>query len=258
MKALVTRPSEDSGAVAAALVARGIEPLLEPLLSVRFAADGAAHLAPLLPGVQAVLFTSVNGVRAFAHACAERSLPAFAVGDATAQTASAAGFGDVASAGGNVEDLARLIIGRLTPADGALLHAAASAVAGDLAGRLAGAGFDVRRAILYEAVPASSFSAEAQQALTAGEVDLALFFSPRTAASFVRLAAAAGLEHQCRRMTAIALSPAVASAVGAVAWRAVRTADAPTMGAMLDALDDMASGREAGGNWPDKIRKMAR
>lgn len=263
MKALVTRPSEDAGTVAAALEARGIEPLLEPLLSIRFAADGAARLAPLLPGVQAALFTSVNGVRAFAQASAGRSLPAFAVGDATAQAARAAGFGDVVSAGGNVEDLARLVIERLSPAGGALLHAAAGAVAGDLAGRLAGAGFEVRRAILYEAVPASSFTAETQRALAAGEIGLALFFSPRTAATFVRLAAGAGLEPQCRRIAAIALSPAVASAAGAMPWRTVRTADVPQMGAMLDALDGLATGRETGGDgpgktWPDQRQKVAR
>ena len=41
MKALVTRPRDDAASLAAALAGRGIEPLLEPLLEIRFAARNA-------------------------------------------------------------------------------------------------------------------------------------------------------------------------------------------------------------------------
>ena len=50
MKALVTRPHEDAASLAAALAARGIEPLVEPMLTIRHAPDAAERLAPLLPG----------------------------------------------------------------------------------------------------------------------------------------------------------------------------------------------------------------
>ncbi len=63
-RALVTRPAEDSAALADALRARGIEPLVDPMLRIEPVED--AHLP--LDGVQAVLFTSANGVRAFAQA----------------------------------------------------------------------------------------------------------------------------------------------------------------------------------------------
>src|SRR5229473_1898951 len=113
MQALITRPIEDAGELAAALSLRG---------------------------VQAVLFTSANGARAFARATARRDLAVIAVGDATARTARALGFADIASAGGDVGDLAALVAARLDPRRGALLHAAGSVVAGDLAARLRAAG----------------------------------------------------------------------------------------------------------------------
>ena len=245
MKALVTRPREDSGELAAALAARGIEPVLEPLLTVRFATDGASLLAPLLEGAQAVLFTSANGVRAFAAASARRDLPAFAVGDATAQAARDAGFAEVASAGGDAADLAALVRQRLKPEDGALVHAAARENAGDLAGALAVAGFELRPALLYEALPAERLSGETVSMLAAGEVALALFFSPRTGGLFVRLASAAGLEPACRTMAAVVLSPAVAAALEPLAWRAVHVAEAPTLTALLAATDRaVAEGNE--------------
>lgn len=237
MKALVTRPREDAEELAAALAARGIEPVLEPLLTIRFVDDGANVLAPLLDGAQAVLFTSANGVRAFAAASPRRDLPAFAVGEATAKTARDAGFAAVDSAGGDVADLAALVQQRLKPADGALVHAAAGDVAGDLAGALAAAGFALRRAVLYEAVAAERLSGATAALLAHGEVALALFFSPRTAQLFVRLATDAGVASACRDVAAVVLSPAVAGRLEPLAWRAVHVAEIPTLAALLAAAD---------------------
>jgi len=236
VKALVTRPREQAEELAAALRVRGIEPVLEPLVEIRFLDDGAHVLAPLLDGAQALLFTSANGVRAFAAASARRDLPALAVGDATAAAARAAGFTDVASAGGNVADLALLAEQRLRPEGGALLHAAAHEVAGDLGGALAAHGYAVRRAVLYRSEPAQSLSAGTTRLLREGGLAAAIFFSPRTAATFVRLVRAAGLEAPCRAVIAVALSAAVAEKLE-VSWRALHVASAPTSAALLEACD---------------------
>src|SRR5580704_6305794 len=109
MRALITRPRAEAEALAALLGARGIETVIEPLIEI---AHGAAIL-PELIGVQAILCTSANGVRALARASAERGLPVLAVGDATAARARAEGFRRVESAGGDVEDLAYLVGRRL-------------------------------------------------------------------------------------------------------------------------------------------------
>jgi len=236
VKALVTRPEEQSASLAAALRQRGIEPVMEPLIRIRLGEDGAHILSPLLPGAQAVLFTSANGVRAFAAATARRDLSAYAVGDMTAAEARRAGFAATTSAGGNAEDLAALVRERVRPADGALIHAAGSAGTGDLAGTLGGAGFEVRRAILYEALPAERFGAAALAEIQAGAIGAALFFSPRTAAAFARLAREAGLEARCAGMIGIALSPAVAVRLAGLV-RIIHVARAPTMTSLLDALD---------------------
>ncbi len=71
MLALITRPVEDAEPLAALLAARGVVAVREPLLAIR----PAAGAAPDLDGVQAVLFTSANGARAFAAAAARRDLP---------------------------------------------------------------------------------------------------------------------------------------------------------------------------------------
>ena len=151
MRVLVTRPREDAAGLVAALAARGHEALVEPLLTIvpRDIVDWPAghELA------QALLVTSANGVRAFARADGRRGLPVFAVGDASAAAARSLGFEAVVSAAGTVEDLAALVAARVDRAAGPLLHPAAGALAGDLQGALAAAGFEVLRVVLYDARP---------------------------------------------------------------------------------------------------------
>jgi uroporphyrinogen-III synthase len=231
--ALVTRPRGEAAALVAALAARGIAAIVEPLLEIQYR-DGPV---PDLDGVQAILCTSANGVRALARVIDERALPLLAVGEATAARARAEGFARVESAGGTVEDLVRLAGARLSPEAGRLLHVAGSVVAGDLAGALRDRGFRVDRAVLYEARPAARLGAATVRAVTAGEIDFALFFSPRTAAIFAELAAAAGFGEALRRVTAISLSAAADAALGELAFGERRIADRPDQGRLLAALD---------------------
>jgi uroporphyrinogen-III synthase len=239
MRALVTRPVEDAAPVADMLRARGVEPVIEPMLSIVALPAPALDLA----GVQALLFTSANGVRAFAETSSARDLPVFAVGDATARAVRECGFASVTSAGGDVEDLERLVAERLDPQAGALLHAAGTKVAGDLAGRLSARGFTVRRVALYEARAAAALSADLQGMMRRGDVDLALFFSPRTAATFVTLVGQAGLAAACQGMAAVCLSPAVAKAAAGLPWREIRTALRPELPALMDEIDAALAGQ---------------
>jgi uroporphyrinogen-III synthase len=239
MRVLITRPREDAEALATALRAEGVESVIAPLLAIRAAAGVALDLA----GVQAVLFTSANGVRAFARRTEARDLPVFAVGDATARAARAAGFARVESASGAVDDLAALVRARLDPEQGALLHGAGADVAGDLAGALAAAGFDVRRVVLYRAAKARRLPEAAARALAEGALDAVLFFSPRTAATFVSLARQAGVAPALVRLDALCLSEAVAAAARSVAWRAVAVAARPDQPALLQLVSHAAAAR---------------
>ena len=101
MYVLVTRPAEDAENLLRALEARGHQALLAPLLTIAPNKDPPGP--PELTGVQALLFTSANGVRAFAGLSDWRDLPVFTVGDASAAAARQAGFARVEGAGGEVQ-----------------------------------------------------------------------------------------------------------------------------------------------------------
>jgi uroporphyrinogen-III synthase len=242
MQALVTRPREEAEGLAAALALRGVGAVLEPMMEVQHCTAAALDLTT----VQAILCTSANGVRALARATGERGLPLLAVGEATAARARAEGFSAVASAGGAVGDLARLAAARLQPGDGPLLHVAGNVVAGDLVGALRAHGFVVERKVLYEAKPVEALRASVVRALRYGAIDFALFFSPRTAAIFVKLANSAGVAACCRTTTALSISPTADAVLADLPWRDRRVAERPVQSALLDTLDAVLAERSRG------------
>jgi uroporphyrinogen-III synthase len=242
LQALVTRPREESEALATALAVRGIDALIEPLMEVCFCASAALDLA----GVQAVLCTSANGARALARASEERRMPILAVGDASAARARAEGFTIVESAAGDVNDLVRLAAARLRPGDGPLLHVAGNVVAGDLLGALRARGFSVERSILYEARPVAALSPAAVGALRSGEIGCALLFSPRTAAIFARLAGSACVAKCCGTITALSISAAADAALTDLPWLERHIAERPNQPALLDLLDRVLGERPRG------------
>lgn len=233
MRILITRPREDAETFAASLIARGVDVTIEPLLTIQPVGRAAIDL----DGVQALLFTSTNGVRCFARAHSARDLRVFTVGDGSAEVAKALGFANVESAAGDVRSLATLVADRLKAADGALLHGAGSSLAGDLKGELEAAGFTVRRVSLYDAVPAAELSPGTLMNLRLGGIDAVALFSPRSAHTFVDLWNQAGGEANDARglkdVTALCLSSAVARELKDLDWRRIEIAAHPDMATLL-------------------------
>jgi uroporphyrinogen-III synthase len=163
-------------------------------------------------------------------------LKVFAVGEASAEAASEAGFAEVENAEGDVVSLARLVAGRLSPADGPLLHIAGSVVAGDLKGDLEKRGFSVMRAVLYEAVAATRLPEAARTGLAGGRIEGVLFHSPRTARTFASLVREEGLASALAPVTAFCLSRAVAEALAGLPFAGVRVAGAPNQSSLLSLI----------------------
>ncbi len=232
MRVLITRPEVDARSFADKLAERGVESVIAPVMTVVF----NEGLDLDLDDTQAVLLTSANGARALARATERRDFDVVAVGPATADEARERGFASVATAGGDVETLADLVIERLQPTAGTLLHVAGSVTAGDLAGRLKTAGFSVKRAVAYRAQALDTLPAAACDAITHGTVQGAAFFSPRTAAVFVKLAHAAGVEDRLQGLQVFCLSEAVAEASEAATWREILVAAQPDGGALIDLI----------------------
>lgn len=169
----------------------------------------------------ALAFTSVNGVEAFAVLSNQRGLPVFAVGDATAGAARAAGFATVRSAAGDLSDLAALIA-EAAPPGGCVLAPGAMQPSGDLRALLDGR-VRMRTVAIYEAV-------ETDVAVPA-DCEAVLIHSRRAAMILAGRSVAA---HAGR--VAVALSAAAADPLQGAPFAEIRVAGAPTEAALLEAL----------------------
>lgn len=226
----ITRAQSGAARTAARLTALGFEPVVAPLLTIRPLPDALPRFlaaAPDLTTVAALAFTSPNGVEAFAAlvpAPLLRDRPVFAVGDATAEAARAAGFADARSAAGDIHALARLIAA--SPIDGLILAPGAREPAGDLAALLPD------RAI--QRLPV--YAAEETDAAVPAAFDAVLVHSPRAARALAAVLPPAA----ARNRLAVCISAAAAAPLAALSFAEIRTAEAPDETSMLTALGKSA------------------
>jgi uroporphyrinogen-III synthase len=228
MKILITRPEEDGKEIAAKLAERGHQGFVAPLLTPNFQ-DGPE---PDLTGVQAILATSANGIRAFVRRSPRRDFPIFAVGPQTAEEARKSGFTEVRNADGDAKALAQAAT-LWAAKKGVLLHVCGEDAPGTLAENLTLRGFTVRRCPLYAIVPATHLPDAARQALEDRALDAAMFFSPKSARIFGVLADGLPTED----MTALCISPATAQALSPMAFAQIAVAAKPNQAAILALLD---------------------
>ena len=210
---IITRPEEDARRFLQAARAAGANAISMPVIGIHFLDDAAIPERPF----QAVAITSANGARAIARrADAARLTRAVAVtvGPASTRAALNAGFLHVLQAARNdVQGVIEIILSRLKPMDGPVLYASGAVTRGDLQGALEQAGFEVVRAVLYEARPAEALNEEARRALAEAEPGTVALYSPRSARIWARLVKAAGLAQRAARWRHACLSQNVAAAL---------------------------------------------
>jgi uroporphyrinogen-III synthase len=233
MRVLVTRPLDDALEIQISLAARGHETIVAPLLRVAFRRGEEVDLR----GVQAILATSANGVRALSRRTERRDVPVFAVGPQTARAAQAAGFATVRSADGDAAALAQAVPNWASPKAGALLHAAGADVAGKLAEALTASGFQVRSEVLYDVVMVGEMPANAAAEIAANRIAAVLLFSPRSARAIVQCLQAAGLAQHASRMIAGCISQATAAELAPFTMKEIRIAASPNQASLLNCLD---------------------
>lgn len=233
MRLLVTRPEEDAVRTAQTLRGRGHEVLVAPLLRIK------AIEADLSGAWTGVLMTSANAARVIAahrQVTSLLHLPAFAVGDRTAEAARGVGFTEVLSADGALPDLVRLVAARFTGDKARLLYLAGEDRAGDAMTDLAAFAVDLRTIVVYRAAIAAALSGALSEALRAGRLDGALHYSRRSAATLLGLAEQAGLLNAVLSLAHYCLSAEVASPLREAGAKRVHVAASPREAALIEII----------------------
>ncbi len=194
--------------------------LMSPLLQI----DVNPAPAAFHEGVKPV-FTSLNGVSAWAAWGGKTQDTAFCVGPATSDAATALGF-DAINAGGTVDHLVSYLTRNAIT--GTLLHVRGEHTRGDFVDRLTRAGKHAIDVVAYSQ-NLQLLSPEAKDALEGAAPVIVPLFSPRSAKQFV---------NECpvgTKPEMIGLSAAVAAVCGAR-----KIATTPTAEGMIGALRNLA------------------
>lgn len=217
----ITRAEPEARVTAERVRERGGVPIIAPLLTIEPRPFDAN-----LGSAQALLFTSINGVVAFAGATAIRDVAVITVGNATADAAMKAGFRNVRTANGDVGALAEVAGKVLDPKGGKVIHVSGMHTAGDLVGALRRAGFEAEHRIAFEAVQAKQLP----NVLVTEDIDVMLFHSARAAEAYF-------LERSPRaaERIAVCLGPRIAEVAQKILWKRLIVAPAPREDAILDA-----------------------
>jgi len=211
---IITRPKEDSLGLLEILEREGFDVISEPQLEINFFEINPDFLKQ---SFQAILITSANGIRALARITNIRDYKVVTVGVASKKEADNLGFTNVVSAngekGGDVDILFDYICTNCSKNGGKLLHLAGVSISKNLKDMLCNAGYEALRINLYEAKKIEQINDDTAAKITAEEIDAVVFYSARSAESFIAAIKNNGLNQSVKSMKSICFSHRVADSL---------------------------------------------
>lgn len=219
---LITRPKTAAQAFAKALP-QEFAPLLSPLTGI----EPNYRQVPPADKVASVIFTSAQGVKLLPPKWGQ-GLTAWCVGPATAEAARRAGF-EVRVGPGTAAELVPLLV---QDGQAPFLHVRGSEVATQLVTPLRAAGLQADEHVLYS-TPQVPLSAEADQALASGSVDIVTIFSTRAAHL---LAEEDSSTWDLRRTRLISLSEGAAAPLAHLKFQSVHVSAAPNQNSVIETM----------------------
>ena len=213
---LVTRPEIDAVEIANVLRAKNYDVTSSAFLKISFLKK------PLddLNFYSGLVFTSVNGVRAFCHNSDLRDLPVWSVGEHTSQAAKEAGFQNITTAGGNVAYLTQMLMEHAS--NKPYLYIRGAHISKPIR--------DVRleEVVLYESEKIIEIPFELKKLICAGNLTHVVFFSKRTAQSFIEAIEASQyaplLKEGLKTTMALCLGDSMVECLSVLPWQDIKIA----------------------------------
>jgi len=232
---VIARAGEDSDEFSQAITAGGYEPLFESILTIHFVDENFPDVTETTP----LVFTSANGVRAFARMSDLRDNPVYTVGPNTADEAAQIGFKNIENAQGTVDDLADMLANALTTSLISPLYVHGAEISQDLTGILSKNGVSMQEWTGYKAVPVQNLSINLLKRLDNREIEGILFFSKRGGQVFTELMEQYDRVSRMRTTKALCISDSVLKSVSVLPFAQTLVAATPDRYGMMKLLQDL-------------------
>ena len=182
MHILLTRPLEDCSEMIVKFKSLGHQVSNLPLLKI----DKINYEELNFLDFEAIIFTSANAIKFLDTKKIDKNLLCFCVGNATEKKARSAGFLNVITAEGNVENLKELILQNFDQKDGKIIYVSGETISVDLDLQLSKKGYNIKRVINYRAVHNESFDDNFVNELKLNIPDIVYIYSQNSAENFLK------------------------------------------------------------------------
>jgi len=228
---LITRPTTEARPSGDKLEMMGHRAVYAPMLNI-------GPISFEIPDdKRSLIVTSKNGARFGLANIGEKGRAIFAVGEQTAAIARDMGFTNITVGPGTARKLVPILLecGDTYKRDYA--HLCGNEIAYNISDVLKHEGIDSVNTVTYQTTPNRSFSPAVAEALSSGEIDTVLFYSPRTATIFEEAISESGQFDWLPKLDALCLSPRVADQLMGP-WHSIKSAVLPTEKALFGLLKD--------------------
>lgn len=211
---LITRPYEDSKALAKVLKKKGRNCFIEPMLNITYIEPDYAQYLPNPP--QAFIATSKN-----AKLFAPDDIDLFSIPEN----------------GKTAHELYKWLIENTKPSNGYFLYLRGNKISFEMARELSAKGYKVEEIIVYNSAPPADFSDRLKKNFA--KLTAATFFSAETYRNFLRLADKNQLRPQLKNMKAIFLSEKIANLADKSLWKEIYICGKPNATSMISKIDEI-------------------
>ena len=181
MHILLTRPLEDCSEMIIKFKSLGYQVSHLPLLNI----DKVDYEEINFAEYKGIIFTSANAVKFLEYRQIDKKILCFCVGSATEKKARSAGFQNVITAEGNVENLKELVLQNFDQKNGKLIYVSGETISVDLDQQLIREGYNIKRIINYKTNHNQKFDENFVKELKLKIPDMVYIYSQNSALSFI-------------------------------------------------------------------------
>ena len=217
MHILLTRPLEDSHKLILKFQSLGHIVSNIPLISIEKVNYENLDFSQF----NGIIFTSSNAIEHLEIKNINKRIDCFCVGNATEAMAKNAGFQNIYSASGNVNNLKEIILQNFESSKGQLLYVSGEAISNDLDKQLILEGYNVERIINYKAIQVEKFNSELIEQLKQKMPDIVYVYSQNSAVSFLNLIKNYSLQNLWLNTNLMCIGEKTSAVLNEIKWKKI-------------------------------------
>ncbi|MDC0517715.1 uroporphyrinogen-III synthase [Candidatus Pelagibacter sp.] len=171
--------------------------------------------------IKAIIFTSANAVKFLDVKKIDKKLLCFCVGSATEKKARSAGFQNVITADGNVQNLKELIFQNFDKKNGQMIYVSGEIISVDLDQQLSKEGYSIKRIVNYRTTDNENFNANFIKELSLNIPDIVYVYSQSSASSFLKFIKICQMDRLWQDTNLMCIGEKTSSILNEIKWKKI-------------------------------------